>query len=125
MMTPKDKEKLEIIQNKAMRLIAEVRQADRIKIKDLLQLTNLPTIEQSSLQLIHNCNYLQQATSHNEVIIQLPVRDYHHNGTGRNMKEGTPYDKNCKTPPTALIGILNESKDYENKEYTKEKITEN
>eukprot|EP00122_Pirum_gemmata_P001236 Pgem_evm1s1103 len=54
MMTPKDKEKLEIIQNKAMRLIAEVRQINRIKIEDLLQLTNPPTIEQRSRQMIYN-----------------------------------------------------------------------
>eukprot|EP00122_Pirum_gemmata_P019563 Pgem_evm1s18307 len=68
-MSPSDLKQLEVIQNKAMRLITNTRQVDRIKITTLQKLTDLPTIEDRSIALVHK--YLNQATTHNTPIIEL------------------------------------------------------
>eukprot|EP00122_Pirum_gemmata_P000068 Pgem_evm1s54 len=96
MMTPSERKQPEIIQNKAMRLITNTRQVDHIKIPTLQNLTALPTIEDRSIELVHN-----QATTHNTPIIEL-IHSYHNNSICRNMKKGRPYDKNNSQSPTTL-----------------------
>eukprot|EP00122_Pirum_gemmata_P008688 Pgem_evm1s8015 len=76
MMTPNfanERKQLEIIQNKAMRLITSTRQVDHIKITTLQNLTALSTIEDRSIELEHK--YLNQTTNS-----QHPNNSYHNNG---------------------------------------------
>eukprot|EP00122_Pirum_gemmata_P011170 Pgem_evm1s10339 len=93
MMTPNGRKQLEIIQNKAMRLITNIRQADHIKITTLQNLTALPSIEDRSSELAIVHKYLNQVTTHNSPITEL-LHAYHNNGSSRNRKESRPYDKN-------------------------------
>eukprot|EP00122_Pirum_gemmata_P021797 Pgem_evm1s20289 len=121
MMSPSDLKQLEVIQNKAMRLITNTRQVDRIKINTLQNLTALLTIEDRSIALVHK--YLNQATTHNTPIIEL-LHCYYNNAISRNMKEGRAYEQNNSKSPTTLvlIGIMNETTKMKDKKYTKEKI---